>query len=51
MQNVSALRDFAVRCRRMAQAEHDRRLKSMFLLMAEDYERRAAMDGAAQGRN
>jgi hypothetical protein len=41
MQNASALRDFASRCRRMAQAEHDRRLRSMFLTMADDYEKRA----------
>lgn len=34
-------RDFADRCRRMAVDEQDHRLREMFPLMAQDYERRA----------
>ena len=41
MENPSMLEDFAARCRRMAQWECDLRLRSMFLQMADDYERRA----------
>lgn len=41
MNHDAILRDFASRCRRMARSEHDRRLRTIFLRMAEDYERRA----------
>jgi hypothetical protein len=35
------MRDFADRCRKMATSETDPRLRTMFLQMAADYERRA----------
>ncbi|QIK78932.1 hypothetical protein G7077_08505 [Sphingomonas piscis] len=42
MPDVTMLRDFASRCRRMAESERDVRLKTMFMQMAQDYEKRAS---------
>lgn len=49
MPQTPILRDFADRCRRMATSETDNRLKTVFLRMADDYERRL-LDSQLAGR-
>ncbi|MEO5772885.1 MAG: hypothetical protein ABIQ32_02035 [Sphingomicrobium sp.] len=39
------LKDFAERCRKLATSETDPRLRTTFLQMAADYERRAQIPG------